>query len=182
MDVERNLPKNGRWKTCRRAIILAFGVTWAALALTAAAANTPPTIGAIPNQSVFVDEPTEPIQLSLGDAETAELDLQLSGATSDSSIVPPENIFFGTAGGRWFITVTPRFAVSSGTANITVTVSDGTDTASTSFLLTVNPPPAGAARFENASPITIPAAGPASQYPSQITVAGTLGTITDVTL
>src|SRR4051812_40012264 len=180
-----NTNKNGgivSWRRCATAIILGTGLAFGAFGLTAGAANGVPTIGAIPNHTVFEDEPTDAIQLTLADAETSELNLQLSGTTSDSNVVPPENIFFGTAGGHWYITVTPKFGLSSGSATITVTVSDGTDSASTSFVLTVNPPPAGSSRFANNSAMTIPSSGPASLYPSQITVAGTRGTITNLTL
>ena len=43
-------------------------------------------------------------------------------------------------------------------------------------------PPAGAARFANVAPMTIPLVGPASLYPSPITVAGMSGTITKLEL
>jgi subtilisin-like proprotein convertase family protein len=151
-------------------------------AFTINAVNTPPTIGVIANQTVIEDQPTSAIQLVLSDDATPELSLQPSGVSDNPDLVPNENIFFGQANGHWYTTVTPAFGHKSGTATITVNVSDGTNSANTSFLLTVNPPPAGWARFYNSSAITIPANGAATPYPSVINVAGRSGTITNMTL
>jgi hypothetical protein len=145
-------------------------------------ANTAPTIEGIPDQTVIEDQPTIAYQLAVSDAETPALSLQLSGTSSDTNVVPNENIFLGSAGTNLFFTVTPAFGRASGTSTITITVSDGTNSASTSFLFTVNPPPPGAARFNNPSPISIPSSGTATPYPSQVTVAGRNGTITNMTL
>jgi subtilisin-like proprotein convertase family protein len=168
------------WGRALKCLLAVIGCT--GLARTLDAANTPPTIGPIPNQTVIEDQPTPAFRLTLNDAETPELYLQLSGASSDPTVVPLENIFFGVANGHHYVTVTPAFGRASGSATITVTVSDGTNTAATAFVLTVNPPPPGAARFYNSAPINIPNAGVATPYPSQIQVAGRNGTITNVTL
>ena len=148
----------------------------------AVAANTPPTIGAITNQSVIEDQPTPAYMLALNDAETPVPYLQLSGASSDPAVVPPENIFFGLAAGNWYVSVTPRFGLKSGTATITVTVSDGLASSSTNFVLTVNPPRPGTARFYNSTPVSIPSVGAATPYASQINVTGRNGVITNMTL
>ena len=158
-------------------LILSFGFV-----LIARAGNTPPTIGAIPDQSVIEDQPTDACLLNLNDAETPVPYLQLTGASSDPVVVPPENIFFGLAGGNWYVTVTPRFGLKSGTATITVTVSDGLARSSTNFMLTVNPPQPGTVRFYNSTPISIPSVGAATPYASQINVAGRNGVITNMTL
>jgi subtilisin-like proprotein convertase family protein len=158
-------------------LILSFGFV-----LIARAGNTPPTIGAIPDQSVIEDQPTDACLLNLNDAETPVPYLQLTGASSDPVVVPPENIFFGLAGGNWYVTVTPRFGLKSGTATITVTVSDGLARSSTNFMLTVNPPQPGTARFYNSTPISIPSVGAATPYASQINVTGRNGVITNMTL
>ena len=80
------------------------------------------------------------------------------------------------------MTVTPRFGLKSGTATITVTVSDGLARSSTNFMLTVNPPQPGTARFYNSTPISIPSVGAATPYASQINVTGRNGVITNMTL
>ncbi len=153
----------------------------AGFVFTVGAANSPPTIGPIPDQTVVEDQPTHAYQLALDDLETPVPNLQLSRASSDTTLVPAENIFFGGAAGHWYVTVTPAFG-RTGSATITVTVSDGTDSASTNFVLTVDPPPPGAARFANPSPMTIPDVGAATPYPLTNSVTGMSGTITNMTV
>src|SRR6185436_13154858 len=54
--------------------------------------------------------------------------------------------------------------------------------AATQFRLTVDPPPAGTARFINPSGMTIPPEGVADLYPSQIHVSGMNGSVTKLVL
>ena len=106
--------------------------------LTVNAANTPPTITAIGPQSTNENTPTGPIAFTIGDAETQPSGLTLSGTSSNATLVPNANITFGGGtGANRNVVITP-VAGESGTATITVTVSDGTLTASTNFVLTVN--------------------------------------------
>src|SRR5258705_790089 len=63
------------------------------------AANQPPTIGPIPNQVMLIDAPTEALALTLSDPETPLLSLQLSGVSSNPTLVPSTNTFFAIAGG-----------------------------------------------------------------------------------
>ena len=144
--------------------------------------NAPPTLGAIADQTVYVDHPAL-IPLNVGDAETSVSDLHLSLASSDPALVRPENVVFHyfIFDGHWYITVVPTFGLT-GTATNTVTVSDGISSTSTNFVLTVSPPPSGAVRFVNAEAVTIPDAGAATPYPSTINVTGMSGTITNLTL
>ncbi len=147
--------------------------------LTVTPPNTAPTIGAMANQTVYLDQPTLAIALPINDAETPRVNLMMTGASSDTNLVPVQNIFFGTFAPNQYITVTPALG-QLGTATITVNVSDGTNSASTNFLITVTPPPPGAARFANETPITIPNVGTASPYPSEINVSGMIGTVTNL--
>ena len=62
----------------------------------------------------------------------------MSGSSSNTTLVPNGNIVFGGSGANRTVTVTPA-ANQSGTATITVTVSDGALTASDTFVLTVTP-------------------------------------------
>ena len=106
--------------------------------LTVNAANTPPTITAIGPQSTNENTPTGPIAFTIGDAETPPSGLTLSGTSSNATLVPNANITFGGGtGANRNVVITPA-AGESGTATITVTVSDGALTASTNFVLTVN--------------------------------------------
>jgi len=105
--------------------------------------NTPPTISGIADQSMNQNTSTAPIPFTIGDAEVATANLQLSGSSSNPSLVPVSGIVFGGSAQNRTVTVTPAFG-RSGTATITVSVNDGPNTVSTSFLLTVisvnNPP------------------------------------------
>ena len=106
--------------------------------LTVNAANTPPTITAIGPQSTNENTPTGPIAFTIGDAETQPSGLTLSATSSNATLVPNANITFGGGtGANRNVVITP-VAGESGTSTITVTVSDGTLTASTNFVLTVN--------------------------------------------
>ena len=104
--------------------------------LTVTPGNTAPTISAITNKTTAEDTPTAAVSFTVGDAETAAGSLIVTGGTSNPTLVPPLNIGFGGSGANRTLTVAPA-ANQSGTATISVTVSDGQATAVTTFLLTV---------------------------------------------
>src|SRR5204863_327676 len=62
----------------------------------------------------------------------------VTGSSSNPTLVPNGNIVFGGSGANRTVTVTPALN-QFGSATITVTVNDGTDTASDTFVLTVTP-------------------------------------------
>src|SRR6185436_1256419 len=95
-----------------------------------------PTISDIPDQFTFVGSPTSAIPFTVGDGDTTLNNLTLSPASSNPTLVPTGNIVFGGSGANRTVTVTPA-ANQTGSATITVTVSDGVNTASDSFVLTV---------------------------------------------
>jgi glucose/arabinose dehydrogenase len=99
--------------------------------------NTPPTISAIGNQTTNEDTSTGAIAVTVGDSETPATNLTLSGSSSNPTLVPNANIVFGGSGANRTVTVTPA-ANQSGTATITITVSDGALSTPTSFGLTVS--------------------------------------------
>src|SRR5439155_205538 len=105
--------------------------------LTVNAVNDPPTISNIADQSTAPGTTVGPIGFTVGDVETAPGSLILSGTSSNPTLVPDGNIVFGGSGTSRTVTVTPA-ANQTGTATIIVTVSDGTLTASDTFVLTVN--------------------------------------------
>ena len=102
--------------------------------------NTPPTISNIPDQTIFQNHSTGPIAFTVGDANVAAANLQLSAASSNPGLVPTGNIVFGGSGANRTVTVTPA-AGQTGTATITVTVNDGPNNTSTNFVVTVSPGP-----------------------------------------
>ncbi|MFO1487823.1 MAG: autotransporter-associated beta strand repeat-containing protein [Verrucomicrobiota bacterium] len=103
----------------------------------AASANTAPTISPVASQTVNENVPTGALPLTVGDAETAAGALTLSAISSNPALVPAGSISFGGSGTNRTLTITPALN-QFGTATITVSVSDGSLSATTSFLLTVN--------------------------------------------
>ncbi|WP_276371977.1 tandem-95 repeat protein [Chryseolinea sp. H1M3-3] len=106
-------------------------------ALTVNAVNDPPTISAITDQATPENTATSAISITVGDTDNPVGGLTLSGSSSNTTLVPNGNIVFGGSGADRTVTITPATG-QSGTATITIQVSDGADNASTSFTLTVN--------------------------------------------
>ena len=79
--------------------------------------NTAPTISALAAQTVAEDTGTGALAITVGDAETAAGSLTLTGATTNSTLVPVANIVFGGTGANRTVTVTPA-PNQSGTATI----------------------------------------------------------------
>ena len=87
-------------------------------------------------QTVNEDTATGPIPFTVGDVEPAAGSLTVSGTSTNTTLVPNGNIVFGGSGANRTVSITPA-ANQTGTATITVTVSDGTLTTVHPFLLTV---------------------------------------------
>ncbi|WP_308367968.1 MULTISPECIES: Ig-like domain-containing protein [unclassified Microbulbifer] len=105
--------------------------------LTVNAVNDTPTISNIANQAINEDG-SKTISFSVSDVETANGSLTLSATSSNTALLPISRITFGGSGGSRTVTLKP-VANKSGSATVIITVSDGSKSASDSFLLTVNP-------------------------------------------
>ena len=64
--------------------------------------------------------------------------LTLTASSSNTSLIPVANITFGGSGPARTVTINPG-ASQSGSATVTITVSDGTSTISTAFNLIITP-------------------------------------------
>lgn len=148
--------------------------------LTVQAGSAPPTIAAIPNKTTIQGRAVGPFNITIGDAETPVGSLILTGSSSDTNLVPNANILFFNSGVTT-LTVQPADGLT-GSATITINVSDGINVTSTNFTLTVAAPGIGAGIFNRTNSISLPAASVASAYPSTNSVAGLTGTITNLTL
>ena len=85
--------------------------------------NDAPTISALADQVVLVNEIVGPLGFIVGDAET-DLDLlTLDKVSSNAALVPTSAIVFGGSGADHTVTLTPTAGVL-GTATITITVAD----------------------------------------------------------
>jgi hypothetical protein len=105
--------------------------------LSVVSVNDLPTITPISNQTINEDTATAALAVTVGDVETPAANLQLSGSSNNQTVVPNTNIVFGGSGANRTVTVVPA-SNQSGVAIITVSVSDGIDSADSIFVLTVN--------------------------------------------
>ncbi|QTN30773.1 hypothetical protein HZ994_11475 [Akkermansiaceae bacterium] len=102
----------------------------------AASGNLPPTISSIGNRSIPVDTSSGEIPFTIGDSQTSPASLILTQSSSNTALVPEENIVFGGSGAERTVSITP-VANQVGDSTITITVSDGVLTSSTTFSLSV---------------------------------------------
>ena len=102
--------------------------------------NQLPTISPIPDQVVVINSSTAPISFTIGDSETSVSSLSATASSSNLSLVRNADIVFEGTGSDRTVTITP-LPDQSGFADITITVSDGTGSASRTFLLDVKPKP-----------------------------------------
>ncbi len=107
------------------------------ITLTGTGISSPPTISDVADQTVNEDVPTSALAITLTDADTSLAALTMSGVSGNTTLVPNGSIVFGGSGANRTVTVTPALN-ASGTATITISVSDETNTVSDTFLLTVN--------------------------------------------
>jgi uncharacterized protein (TIGR03382 family) len=99
-------------------------------------AGKAPTISAIPDQKVDEDHATSAVPFTIADSDTALAKLTLTAKSSNDALVPDANIVFAGTGKNRTVKVTP-LANAHGTADVTITVSDGLNVASEVFTLTV---------------------------------------------
>jgi dienelactone hydrolase len=110
-----------------------------AFTLTVAAVvsgNTAPIIQAVPGGTIPTGGSHGSLPLIVKDTEQAESALTVTASSSNNSLVPVANIAIGGQNYGRTVQVTPA-ASQSGRATITLTVSDGTNTSSTAFVLDV---------------------------------------------
>jgi hypothetical protein len=104
-----------------------------------AGANTSPLISSIANQSTPRNAAVGPLPFTVQDAETTASSLIVSNSTSNPTLFPPGSIVLGGSATNRTVTVTPATGLQ-GSGTITLYVSDGPNTSSTSFSVTVGAP------------------------------------------
>ena len=120
-----------------------FGLANRTFTLTVNAVNDLPQISSLTNRSTPEDSLIQ-IPFTIGDVETAAGALGVTAVSSNLTLVPGANLMFGGSGSNRVLLLTPG-TNQIGTTTITLRVSDGAATNSTSFQLTVtgvNDPPA----------------------------------------
>jgi hypothetical protein len=103
--------------------------------------DTAPWISAIADQSTVKNLSTAPIGFTIGDAETDAADLVLSATSSAPALLPVAAIQFAGADGNRTVRLNPAPG-QVGQTFVTVCVSDGVLSSSTTFALTVTAAPA----------------------------------------
>ncbi len=105
--------------------------------VTVAAIDDPPTISAVGDVTINEDTSTGPLAFTLSDPDTPLASLTVTATSSNQTLIPNENIVFGGTGANRTVNVTPTANANGGPATITLTVSDGTSSATETFQVTV---------------------------------------------
>lgn len=95
-----------------------------------------PTTSAIADQNVDEDEATPVIDFTIDDADDAASSLTVSATSSNHAVVEDAGITLGGSGANRTVKVTPK-ANASGSTDITITVSDGTNMGAETFTVDV---------------------------------------------
>jgi uncharacterized protein (DUF1800 family) len=102
-----------------------------------ASQNTPPTIAAISAQATTTGTAAT-VPVTVGDAESDPATLDVKANSDNQTLLPNASITVGGSGANRTLTLTPASG-QTGTANVTLTVSDGLAITTATFALTVNP-------------------------------------------
>jgi hypothetical protein len=121
--------------------------------------NTPPTISSMPDQTGNVGAALSPVPFTVTDAQTPAMNLTVTAASSNPTLLPNTSIILGGSGTNRTVTLTPAPG-QAGTTTIALTVCDQSLCTTTSFQLTINPPPVIS--------LTSPAAGASFSAPAAI--------------
>ena len=114
------------------------GGTNTTFTVTVTPVNDAPTITGITNRTINEDASTSAIPFTIGDAETAAASLNLTAASSNTTLVPSTNIVLGGSGANRTVVVRPA-TNQNGNVTITLTVSDGSLSSNTTFMVTIIP-------------------------------------------
>lgn len=107
------------------------------LKIVAVESDLPPTISNISDQTIEENTSTEPLPFSVSDSDGVGASLVVTASSSNQALVSDSHILLDGAGVDRTVLITPNADVS-GSTTITLTVDDSSDSAATSFVLTVN--------------------------------------------
>ncbi len=110
------------------------------LDLAAVSNNSPLTISSLADPTIVVNTNTGPLAFTVADLAVPAASLTVRATSSNTTLLPNANIVLGGSGANRTVTATP-VPGPTGAATIVLTVSDGSLTASSSFSLSVIPPP-----------------------------------------
>ena len=104
--------------------------------LTVSSVNDAPVLSKISNQVTQEDTPAGPITFTVSDVDTPAASLLISAASSNPALLPTSNISISNATASRSLLMTPA-ANQNGSAQITLTVSDGSAETNQTFTLGV---------------------------------------------
>jgi hypothetical protein len=120
--------------------------------------NSAPTISPLASLTMEANTTSAVLAFTVGDAETTAGNLVVTVSSSNTTLLPLSGLRLGGSGANRTLTVTPAMN-QSGTAQVTLSVSDGSLSSSTAFSVTVRPPMDPALlldfRFEESSGSTV---------------------------
>jgi hypothetical protein len=97
-----------------------------------------PVLAQVPDQTILQGTAAGPIPLPIMDPDTPWPEWRITATSDHPLLVPQDNIHLSVSGGQYSLVITPA-SDYSGSAHITVAVSDGTASTSRSFVLHVRP-------------------------------------------
>jgi alpha-tubulin suppressor-like RCC1 family protein len=107
--------------------------------LTVGSTNAAPTISSISAQTIFEDSPLTNLSFNISDAETTlNCGTNVSASSNNQLLVPDNQIIVSGTGENCLLTINP-VANSSGVAQITIDVSDGSLSSLRTFSITATP-------------------------------------------
>ena len=100
--------------------------------------NQTPEISDVANQTLNEGESTGALPFTVGDTETSAGNLTVTESSSNTTLLPSDNITLDGTGSDRTVTAEPVDG-ESGTTTVTLTVDDGTDMLNDTFTITVAP-------------------------------------------
>jgi len=127
--------------------------------------NTAPTISRIENITTTPNTAIASLPFTVSDAETEATNLTVLGSSSNPGLIPDGSVVLGGSSSNRTVTVTAA-TNQTGLATITLTVSDGILRRTTSFVVSVRPPPTIG--------LTLPTNGATCLAPATLNLAASL--------
>lgn len=100
--------------------------------------NQPPTITAIANQTTNENTPLGPLRFTVGDLESPPNALTVTATSNNQTLLPNSQLVVSGTGANRTLLITPGTNHFGGPATVTLAVSDGDKTTTTTFQVSVN--------------------------------------------
>jgi fibronectin type 3 domain-containing protein len=130
-------PVAGKTGTATITLSVSDGALGASSSFVLTVGNQAPTVLEIMDQVIAVDTSSSPIQIRINDAETAAAQLTVTARSGKTSLIPNSGLRLGGTGANRTLTIHPARS-QTGTTTVTVTVSDGSLQATTTFSVLVS--------------------------------------------